>query len=331
MKKILILGIGVNFLFTSISYACLGARPLSMGGAFVAVADDVHSCYWNPAGMSNIKRIELTGMKTMNNRDVISYQEWYAGAVRAGNAAGIGGSYIHEISWIDETENTTGRNYVFDEKWKVFSIGGYGTGILKNTAFGVNIRKITYSLMTGNGTGASTWGGGADFRNKGYETDSLGYDIGILHNLNEHFTIGILIQDVNKPKIDFSNSPLNKKYEYVRNFRPGAAWKPDDKTIFSIDWYDFILDNIYDEDMEGQSGVRVGFERWLTDGFAVRAGLYGRSFHTIGFGLRGSPQFTKVEISGTKKQPSTLEFQLDYALLESNGAGTHLLSLTTKF
>lgn len=332
-NQIIIFGLGISLILFSwnMSYACLGTRPMSMGGAFIAVADDVHSSYWNPAGMGNIKNVEFTGMRTMNNRDCINYQEWLAGAVKIGNSGGVGGNYVHAINWTDETEKITNRDYVFDTKWKMLSIGGYGTGILKNTAFGINVKEIAFTLMTASGTGASTWGGGADFKELGYETDSLGYDIGILHNLNEHFTIGILIQDVNRPKIDFgSNSPV-KGSKYVRNFRPGAAWKPDDKTIFAVDWYNVTLDNIYDKDMEGQTGVRIGFERWVTDGFAIRAGLYGRGFHTIGFGLRGTPHFTKVEISGMKEQVSKVELQLDYGLLESCGAGTHLVSLGVKF
>lgn len=326
MKKVIILGIGMIFLFAHIGYACLGARPLSMGGAFVAVADDVHSSYWNPAGMGNIKSGEFTTMRTMNNRDAINYQEWLAGAAKIGNFGGIGGNYVHVIKWTDERESNTERNYVFDTKWKVLSIGGYGTGILKNTAFGINIRQTNYTLMTATGTGASTWGGGADFKEKGYKTDSIGYDIGILHHINEYFTIGILIQDVNKPEIDFgSGSPIKEEYKYIRNFRPGVAWRPDDKTIFAVDWYNVTLDNIYDADVEGQTGVRIGFERWITDGFAIRAGLYGRGFHTIGFGLRGSPQFTN------NKQPSNIELQLDYGLMESKSLGTHLVSLGVKF
>jgi len=332
-KECIILGLGISLIFLrwSISYACLGARPLSMGGAFVAVADDVHSCYWNPAGMGNIKNAEFTGMRTMNNRDIINYQEWLAGTVKIGESNGIGGSYVHEIDWQNERDNT-GRNYVFDSKWKVLSIGGYGTGILKNTAFGINIRNVSYSLMTGTETGISLWGGGAEFKKMGYKIDKMEYDIGILHNINKHFTIGILIQNVNEPEIDFGPSaPLKYKYECVRNFRPGVAWKPDDRTIFSIDWYHFILDNLYDKDMEGQSSVRIGFERWITEWFAIRAGLYGKEFHTIGFGLRGNPHFTTVEISGTREQPSKVELQLDYALLETDLAGTHLVSLGIKF
>ncbi len=39
----------------SASYAALetyGARPMGMGGAFTAVADDANAPYWNPAGLA---------------------------------------------------------------------------------------------------------------------------------------------------------------------------------------------------------------------------------------------------------------------------------------
>jgi long-subunit fatty acid transport protein len=38
-----------------------GARSISMGTAFTAVADDYSAIYWNPAGLSQIKRMEFFG------------------------------------------------------------------------------------------------------------------------------------------------------------------------------------------------------------------------------------------------------------------------------
>jgi len=40
----------------------LGARPMGMGGAFVALADDANGLFWNPAGLSQIKRAEFSSM-----------------------------------------------------------------------------------------------------------------------------------------------------------------------------------------------------------------------------------------------------------------------------
>ena len=40
----------------------LGSRPLGMGGAFVALADDANGIYWNPAGLVQMKRQEALFM-----------------------------------------------------------------------------------------------------------------------------------------------------------------------------------------------------------------------------------------------------------------------------
>ena len=39
----------------------LGARTMGMGGAFLAVADDYTTLYWNPAGLAQIRKFELFG------------------------------------------------------------------------------------------------------------------------------------------------------------------------------------------------------------------------------------------------------------------------------
>ena len=36
-----------------------GARAAAMGGAFVGLADDPSSVYWNPAGLTDINRFQL--------------------------------------------------------------------------------------------------------------------------------------------------------------------------------------------------------------------------------------------------------------------------------
>ena len=43
-----------------------GARPVAMGGAFGAVANDVNSIFYNPAGLINIQNMEY----------IFSYADW---------------------------------------------------------------------------------------------------------------------------------------------------------------------------------------------------------------------------------------------------------------
>ena len=38
----------------------VGARAISMGGAFAAVAGDASAAYWNPAALASLQRQELT-------------------------------------------------------------------------------------------------------------------------------------------------------------------------------------------------------------------------------------------------------------------------------
>src|SRR4051812_9364268 len=40
----------------------VGARPGGMGGAFIGLADDIESVYYNPAGLANLKTMNLTAM-----------------------------------------------------------------------------------------------------------------------------------------------------------------------------------------------------------------------------------------------------------------------------
>ena len=44
-----------------------GARASGLGGAYIAVADDYTASYWNPAGLAQIRRIELYGALSQRN------------------------------------------------------------------------------------------------------------------------------------------------------------------------------------------------------------------------------------------------------------------------
>ena len=48
----------------------LGARTMGMGGAFLAVADDFTTLYWNPAGLAQIRKFELFGSLSHSGRNM---------------------------------------------------------------------------------------------------------------------------------------------------------------------------------------------------------------------------------------------------------------------
>ena len=69
MKRFLVLpAIIISFVFSQNNVATTsaafleigpGARSLGMGSAFVSIADDASSLYWNPAGIVNVSRTEV--------------------------------------------------------------------------------------------------------------------------------------------------------------------------------------------------------------------------------------------------------------------------------
>src|SRR3989338_9063770 len=75
------------------------ARPRSMGGAFVALADDSNSLFLNPGGLGFFKSWHLTSMKTtlltMVNYTTLAgaastpYGNWGIGMIDAGSPAGF--------------------------------------------------------------------------------------------------------------------------------------------------------------------------------------------------------------------------------------------------
>jgi len=282
--------------------ACLGARPLAMGGAFVAVCNDAHASYWNPAGLALLAQQEhpyqFTAMYTINNREYINYQEWFSYVQPYLDFLGLGISYVHEKSeYYVDTTPTLHR----DSGWLTSSVG---FSFNPRWAMGWNIREYL-----------NEW----RWKNQSTLSSALSLDLGALYQLTPKVRLGILIQDINQPVETFSfPSGEGFSLRYGMNIRPGIAYFPDPTTIIALDIYYFTLANVGED---WQSEVRVGIEKWIADNLALRAGFYGWDFQTLGAGYRW-------EMAG-------FQLQIDYALLASNPvygvAGTHMLSVGAKF
>lgn len=297
--------------FTTKSFACVGARPLAMGGAFVAVADDANAVYWNPAGLTQVEGREITMMHTVNNRKVINYQDFFGFAQSIKNIS-IGINYIHSIPnrEYDEDPGVWWKKETYDQKWYGFS---FATKLKENMSLGVTVKQYKEELKD------EYWYKWSGYDKASATGNAIGIDLGYLYKIDEKVSIGLLVQDANKPKVEFKYQGVKiAETEHLRNIRPGIAYKPNENTTIAMDIYYFTLDNAYDEDVKGQSDVRVGVEFLANENWALRAGHYGDAFNTIGFGYK-------------KKG-----FQIDYALLSDfkvpgEGLGTHILSISWKF
>ena len=50
-----------RLLLSTGQYIGSGSRALGLGGTYTGIADDYSAVWWNPAGLAQVKRIELQG------------------------------------------------------------------------------------------------------------------------------------------------------------------------------------------------------------------------------------------------------------------------------
>lgn len=70
-SRLLILLLLSIFVLSSSSSAYFGTRPMGMGGAFTAIADDANAAYWNPAGFALNPGVDITGSTLATNRNAV--------------------------------------------------------------------------------------------------------------------------------------------------------------------------------------------------------------------------------------------------------------------
>lgn len=255
--------ISLSFCNASFVYACVGARPISMGGAFVGVADDANATYWNPAGLTQLEDPEFTYTPTIHNRDEVNYDDFISLAFPL---------YLKEkdldlgslgISFVNSGYKTVA--YRTAEKWYWFS---YGKKFPLGLSLGFNLRNQYYKDRINEGWAVlygNTWVYGPT-----EDTDeTMAVDLSLFWKW-KGLSLGLLWQDINEPEVTL----FGVKSKYIRNLRPGFAFRPDDKTILSLELYD-----VTGESKGSDQNLRVGLERyfnlpWENTSIALRAGGY---------------------------------------------------------
>ena len=101
----------------------VGAQAVSMGGAYVAVAEDATAMYWNPSGIARIENFTTLFHHTKWLADVSLN---YMGAVFPVPSVGSIGIHIKSLT-MDDMERTTISNP--DGTGEMFSAGSYAMGI----------------------------------------------------------------------------------------------------------------------------------------------------------------------------------------------------------
>ena len=122
------------------------SNAVGMGEAYVSLADDAISAYWNPAGLANVKGFEFG----------LSSQEWVVGIDHANFAAAVNmGRYGTISAWFTDfdygsievtnvgDQDGTGEFYSANE---IAASLAYGRNLVDWFSFGASIKMITSNI-----------------------------------------------------------------------------------------------------------------------------------------------------------------------------------------
>ncbi|MCD6318198.1 PorV/PorQ family protein, partial [Candidatus Aerophobetes bacterium] len=121
----------------------IGARATAMGGAYTPIADDGTALYWNPAGVAQIEKMEVSATYNM------WFQEINQGYLSLtfpllGGIAGLGANYIDmgKIEGRDEEGNPTGEFGASDIKISL----GYANKVSPRLMFGISAGMLQETI-----------------------------------------------------------------------------------------------------------------------------------------------------------------------------------------
>ncbi len=173
----------------------VGGRALGMGGAFVALANDVTAGYWNPAGLSHIYYPQFTLMHDEQFGSLVNY-DYGAVAIPFGASTSLGFSVIRlGVDDIPNTQNAgvdINNNLTYDpnlwtrvdpDRVTYFNAADwafYFTYSKKQSddfSYGANVKIIRRELGDASATG-------------------IGLDVGVWYTPFENVQLGANLQDV---------------------------------------------------------------------------------------------------------------------------------------
>ena len=228
----------------------VGARPLGMGGAFIALADDATASYWNPAGLGQIETSQLACMYSLMSMDRMLNLASYAQPLSKIGTLGFSwlNFGVHDIDGRDAAGNPTGA---FSDSENAFSLS-LGKKLAPALLIGGNLKFLTHKLASQKATG-------------------FGFDIGAILKIGKEIRIGGTIQDIASSIKWDTESKLSEEFLTVTKF--GISIIPQTIPIkFSAD---------IEKNAKQNTKYHVGAEYWFKSSIAARIG-YNRNHVTAG-------------------------------------------------
>lgn len=294
--------------FKDIGFA---ARPAGMGGAFVAVCNDVNAAIYNPAGLATISKKELAFAYTkpymgLENVDLSMMYLSYIHPLKFGNMGAAitsfngGGLYTESMF-----QASYARRVVIDEQDVYYA--------------GINVKYLSHTYNWDERTLAAAEQLNDPVVKAGNTKSAPSADLGLLAVYNKRLSVGVAARYINTPD-------LGLKYEDLvpMDVRGGAAyripyWKGMDAITFAVD----VSQRMQEWGKEAdKTNIHAGAEAWFAvHKYALRMG---GNMNEMTFGMALNHRFGQ-----------NLTLQIDYALMWSlkisDNTGTHRLGASVKF
>lgn len=192
---------GVGTTGTTFLKIGIGARPVAMGESFVAVADDVYAIHYNPAGLSQTKRIQI-GLTHNVWLEKIN-QDFVGIVLPFGNLGSLGFSATYiSMDKLEGYDVDTNYEPVKTEDFTASDLVVIFSGALalnKNLSIGTNLKAVQQKIENESALGRCL-------------------DAGILLRI-EKLKLAAVIQNLG-PKIKF----ISEEDPLPQNFKFGAAY-----------------------------------------------------------------------------------------------------------
>lgn len=267
----------------------IGARPLGLGGAFVALANDSNAANYNAAGLSYIEEVHIGATHAQRFSGLVSYNN-IVGVIPLGSLGSLGAN----IAILSEDSG------IYREQTIRLT---YGRTIINQLGVGINLKHLGTSYDESNEFVAEN----PYFSNTSSSAFSL--DLGLLAKPFNSLSIGVSVENLVPADVSISEThadtvPMNIRAGITYSLESIAEMSAQGAAISNL--LKATLGTVEVTSRDGIISTSVGVEMWVNKAIGIRGG-YGRNNSgnsSTTFSLGGS---ALVPISGTV-------LQLDYGI-----------------
>jgi len=300
----------------------VGGRPLGMGGAFVAIANDVTAGYYNPAGLAKLNYPQIALMHDERYGNLVNYN-YAAVAIPYGKDYTFGLSIMRlGVDGIPDTRkalydangdgildiNTDRLNYDLITEFSNQDWAFYLTGAKRVTDdlyLGANVKILSRSIAE-------------------YSAFGIGFDIGAYYSPMENLMLGANVQDVTTTFVAWSTG---RNELITPTAKVGAAYQLDflgGKILPAVD-LDIRFENRRYASQFNIGPIsfdpHFGMEYSYKNLFAIRAGYNDVKQFTFGAGVKLPKlnidySFARFNMSADDRLPDTHRISLMLTLEE---------------